>query len=480
MTEIRYVVLSDVHFGAQNSMLTSVVEKPGSPAATGRFEVAPDVPSPLLVAAMDGLRTLVAGQSQPPTLILAGDVLDLALSSDAVASTAFGCFVDLAFGGSTPLFGPSVYYLPGNHDHHLWEGAREAQYIKYLQDLAPGEPLEDPWHVTSLSADLQRPAGNDFLTALVKRRHGCRGVDIHHAYPNLALTDPSGRRCRIISHGHLTEPIYTLMSSLRDVLFPEQADRSPSIAQIESENFAWIDFFWSTLGRSGEVGTDVGLVYADLSSAADLDELAGNLAKSLVSRNHGPHWLRPLESALTVGITRREVRHLARSERGTPGLTLSAKSESGLRSYLEGPVLRQITEELGSVSDDVAFIFGHTHKPFVEQRQLTGYPQPVCIYNTGGWVVDTSAPALTQGAVAVLLDEELNVASLQFYRQNSAGGTDPVQVLALAEPGVNPLHDKLAAEVDPSAEPWRTVSDAAAQLIAQRYRLQATITAAKA
>ena len=90
MTEIRYVVLSDVHFGAQNSMLTSVVEKPGSTAATGRFEVAPDVPSPLLVAAMDGLRTLVAGQSQPPTLILAGDVLDLALSSDAVASTAFG------------------------------------------------------------------------------------------------------------------------------------------------------------------------------------------------------------------------------------------------------------------------------------------------------------------------------------------------------------------------------------------------------
>ncbi len=480
MTEIRYVVLSDLHFGAQNSMLTSVVERPRSPAAPQGFEVEPGTPSPLLVAALDGLRALVAGQSEPPTLILAGDVLDLALSSDAVASTAFGCFVDLAFGGASPLFGPSVYYLPGNHDHHLWEGAREAQYIRYLQDLPPGEPIEEPWHVTRLLADSQRPAGSDFISALVHRRPGCGQVEIHHAYPNLALVDPDSHRCRIISHGHLTEPIYTLMSSLRDLLFPEQADRSPSIAQIEAENFAWIDFFWSTLGRSGEVGTDVALVYADLSSAADLDELAGTLAKSLVSRNHGPRWLRPLESALTVAITRREVRHLARSERGTPGPTLSAKSESGLRRYLEGPVLKQITEELGAVSDDVAFIFGHTHKPFVEYRQLAGYPKPVSICNTGGWVVDTSAPALTQGAVGVLIDEELNVASLQFYRQNADGGTDPVQVLAPAEPGANPLHDKLAAEIDPSSEPWRTVSEAAAQLVAQRYRLQAAITEAQA
>ena len=51
--------------------------------------------------------------------------------------------------------------------------------------------------------------------------------------------------------------------------------------------------------------------------------------------------------------------------------------------------------------------------------------------------------------MAILLDDELNTASLQFYRQESSGGTEPVRVLAPADPGDNPLHDLLASEIDP-------------------------------
>ncbi len=36
------------------------------------------------------------------------------------------------------------------------------------------------------------------------------------------------------------------------------------IWEIEKENFAWIDFFWSTLGRSGNMGSDVELIYEKL------------------------------------------------------------------------------------------------------------------------------------------------------------------------------------------------------------------------
>ena len=55
-------------------------------------------------------------------------------------------------------------------------------------------------------------------------------------------------------------------------------------------------------------------------------------------------------------------------------------------------------DDLGEVGDDVGFIFGHTHKPFVLDRQLAGYPSPVRISNTGGWVVDTSTPAPPRAA----------------------------------------------------------------------------------
>jgi len=484
VTQIRFVVLSDLHFGAENSLMTSVVEHPpgaASGAAAGAagpepYEPAPTTPSPVLTAVTDALRTLAARQDDPPTLILAGDVLDLALSSDAVAATAFEGFVDAAFGQTPRLFADTVYYLPGNHDHHLWESAREAQYIGYIEELAPGVPIGEPWHVTGLLPTSLRPTKGGLMQTLIRRRPGGQDVTVLVAYPNLALVTPDGRRCRVVSHGHFSEPIYSLMSQMRNLLFPGQRDpEGLSIAGLEAENFAWIDFFWSTLGRSGEVGSDIGLVYADLSSAADLDELSSNLVHSLVARNHGPHWLRPVESAIMTAITRREVNHVARSERGTPGETLSAKSQSGLRVYLEGPVLRQIVQDMGNVGDDVGFIFGHTHKPFVFERQLAGYPKPVRISNTGGWVVDTSAPALSQGAVAVLLDDELNCASLQFYRQATGGGTDPVQVLAPADPGDNPLHDMLAAEIDPGAGVWRAVSEEAARLIPQRHQLQAEL-----
>ena len=307
MADIRYVVLSDLHFGAENSVLTSVVENPA-----GRFQADPGTPSPLLSAMLAGLRHLTADQETPPTLVLAGDVLDLALSPDAVADTAFERFVDLAFAGASRIFAPAIYYVPGNHDHHLWEGAREAQYISYLRELAPERALDPPWHTTGLLSERQPPwTTNDLMSTLVQRRPGCADVAVRVMYPNMALTTSDGERCRIVSHGHFTEPIYTLMSQLRQMLFPDEraAARPPSIATLEQENFAWIDFFWSTLGRSGDVGTDVGLVYADLSSPQDLNALAGNLVRGMFAKSHAPagcspsrpRW-RPWLSAMKFGI----------------------------------------------------------------------------------------------------------------------------------------------------------------------------------
>jgi hypothetical protein len=484
MPEIRYVVLSDLHFGAENSLLTSVVESPdgvtdGNPDG---FTADPTTPSPLVGAVLAGLRHLTAGQPEPPTLILAGDVLDFALSPDAVAATAFEGFVDLAWCGPERVFAPAVYYLPGNHDHHLWEGAREAQYIRYLRELAPDQPMAPPWHTTGMLPERQPPwTASDLLSTLIQRRPGAADVAVRVVYPNLALTAADAHRACIISHGHYTESIYTLMSQLRGILFPDQGRGAlPSVATLEVENFAWIDFFWSTLGRSGDVGTDVGLIYADLSNPAALDILARNLVRGALGRGHGREWTRPVELALANALVRREVRHMANSERSTPDVTLSPKSRLGLRDYLEGPLRRQIVEDLGAVPADVTFIFGHTHKPFVEEWSVLGYPKTVRIHNTGGWVVDSAQPAPSQGGVAVLIDDDLNAASLQFYRQTGDGGTAAVQVLAPADPrGANALHAHLAAAIRPEDEPWRTVSSAAADLLAWHHRIQAALLNAK-
>jgi hypothetical protein len=473
MTDIRYVIVSDLHFGAENSVMTALAERPPTRTDTG-FTAEPQQPSPVLTEFVSGLRELTRGQDKPPTLILAGDILDLALSPDEVAAMVFRLFAHLAFDDGPPVFDPVVHYVPGNHDHHEWEIARESQYVTYAVAQPPQAALDAPWHTTKLVPGAERPtATSSLLTGLTRvQARGDSRIEVRVSYPNLALRTADGRRSLIVSHGHFTESIYTLMSRLRNILFPSQGTSVPTdIERLEEENFAWIDFFWSTLGRSGEVGTDMGLIYADLVSPQDVDALVHNLIAAMLAKGKGPAWLHPAESAVLNAIFKREANHVARSERGTPTVTLSAAGQAGLREYLEGPVRNQLREEWGDVPPEVTFVYGHTHKPFNDRWAVLGYPSPVRIANTGGWVVDTATPAPVQGGVAVLVNDDLETASLQFYRQ----GTGPVPVRFLPPPaGEQPSawQAELESRVDPAAEPWATLSRQAAEVAAQRHRLQ--------
>src|ERR1700757_812672 len=194
MTDIRYVILSDLHFGAENSVLTALNERPASADDTG-FSVDPQRPSPLLSGLVDGLRELTRGQDRPPTLILAGDILDLALSFDAECAMVFRLFAHLAFSDGSPAFDPVIHYVPGNHDHHEWEITRENQYVTYVCGQSANAQLAGPWHTTKLEPDAENPlAGSALLTGLA-RKAGSAGVKVEVSYPNLALRTANGRRC---------------------------------------------------------------------------------------------------------------------------------------------------------------------------------------------------------------------------------------------------------------------------------------------
>ncbi len=481
MADIRFVIMSDLHFGAENSLMTSLTETAATAGSTG-FTTDRSTASPALEGLLTCLGHIVEGQSTPPTLVLAGDVLDLALSPDAESATVFCHFARLAFGPPRPLFAPVVYFLPGNHDHHMWEVSRESQYVEYLVGCSNIEPLREPLHVTGLRPDDQSPhVLSRWMNALLHREVPTAGAEVRVAYPNMALQRAGIDRTVVISHGHFTESIYTLMSQLKDILFPNQrAGRFDDISLWEAENFAWIDFLWGTLGRSGQVGFDLGFVYADLSSVAALDALVANLTGALLAKGKGPAFVHPIEARIVNTIFRHEANRVARSERGTPGVTLTPKGQAGLRTYLEGPVCAQVKEELGQMTGNVSFVYGHTHKPFVDRWTLTGFPAPVDIFNTGGWVVDTATPDPAQGGAVVLVDDDLDVASLQFYRQSTGPSVSPVQVLGGAsEAPAGSLPAELAARIDPAKEPWASFTAGVTTLAAQRHRLQAALAAVR-
>src|SRR3972149_1096449 len=119
MPDIRYVCLSDMHLGEEDSLLTNL--KTDSP------EIDPTQPSQVMKQLIECLRYIISqneNKGEKPTLILNGDIPELALTTDNQAAMVFERFIELIMPPREELFG-RIIYIPGNHDHHLWEIARE-------------------------------------------------------------------------------------------------------------------------------------------------------------------------------------------------------------------------------------------------------------------------------------------------------------------------------------------------------------------
>jgi len=470
MADIRYVCLSDTHFGAYNSLLTNL--------KIAQAETSPLKPSPVLRQLVNCLREISSlNQNQKPTLVLNGDILELALATTNEAAMAFMRFLELVIPeDGDPLF-EDIVFVPGNHDHHLWEMDRETQYLNHISRIEPGNRLPIPWHATNIfetGNTVTVPAS--FLMGLVTRLPHLRRKKklITSFYPNYGVTNSNGSRAVLFHHGHFIEDLYKLMSNLRSLLYP---DREPPRLpwDIEAENFAWIDFFWSAMGRSGGVGEDIGLLYEQMRDEDQRERLLHNLSTSLAERYDLPGWGDWMETRLLDWVFDLVAKRVTNMERlQTEDKPLSRDAQRGLWSYVEGPLKEQMDHERrGDTPSDVTFVFGHTHKPFANDYNFNGYPEWVSTYNTGGWVVDNVDPAPVHGAAVVLLDEDLNGASIRLYNEASDAGDYRVRVEQASHPGEpdNPLYEKLAENVDPDEDPWAAFSDLAATTVHKRAEL---------
>jgi hypothetical protein len=234
----------------------------------------------------------------------------------------------------------------------------------------------------------------------------------------------------------------------------------------EAENYAWIDFFWSTMGRSGDIGTDLELIYDKLQSKKQVAVLTSSLASSAVKtwgKKYLPRWL---QRSVVKWALDKTLGQAAARERHKTDDPLSADGWEGLKAYMQGPLREQILEERKhNMPLAVSFIYGHTHKPFEEDMQFYGYYGWTSVYNSGGWVVDTPTVWPVHGGAVILVDEDHNVVSLRMYNEAENAGEYAVKVEAAAPSGgvANPLLERVRALVDPSRNPWRTFSDTVAR-----------------
>jgi hypothetical protein len=451
-----------MHFGAGNSVLTNLID--------GSIDTDPTRPSPVLLHLVDCLRELLGKNETAvkPSLILNGDIMELALATDNKAAMAFQRFIELIMPPSgDPLFDKTIYYIPGNHDHHLWETARETQYAEFISKQKPGDLLDEPWHTTRLFDPT--PLSATFMNGIINMYPHLKemGVFVTAVYPNLGLLKGDRRKCVIFTHGHFTESIYLLMTELMSMFFPNRP-KPTLIWDIEAENFAWIDFFWSTMGRSGAAGSDVETIYDRLQDPAQIEGLVETFLESLLARHNRHHAFDHLAAQSLSKLLSRFLNRVAATERGDTGGVLSQDGRAGLKAYIEGPLGAQILlENDQTMPSELTFVFGHTHKPFEEDSHFDGAPYWTSVYNSGGWVVDTPTPAPTSGAAAILIDEDLNAASLRMYNQSVNPDGYHVAVRAAAHDGSseNPLLRRLSSIIDPSRDPWKSFSETVANMV---------------
>ncbi len=446
---VRWVCLSDLHLGALNSVLTAV--------AVDGESVDKSVPSPVLTALCDGLRTL-APTGDPPELVILGDLFELALSSTDQAAATFAHLVrGLRPGEVGAAVSPLLRFVPGNHDHHLWRRARGEWYLDHIETLPAAQELPPEAYVTSLLPAHQRlPVRDRLIELLASRAETGAKVSVEQSYPNVGMASASGERVVVLSHGHFIEPLYRAMSGLTAV-FGRGTPGSPSLESLEAHNGPWIDFFWSSMGDAAGFSTVARGLYESLQSEEAIEAELAAIRRTIARRPEG-HLRHHLEGLFAAEALGELLKRSFKRERHVADV-LSDTADSGLRDFLSGPVAKQVGEEVGSPREAV-FVFGHTHKPFTETRTVARLAPSVSVVNTGGWVVDSPVPEPNKGASVVLVDDRLDVAVLRVYDQ----GTGPAAVRLETLPGEedNPLVGELRELVDPGRDPWLALAQAAA------------------
>ncbi len=406
---------------------------------------------------------LKASKADPVRLILLGDLLDLQFSPrEDAADTAIRFLTPLASSGH---FEPEILATAGNHDHALWTDARagmEAAQVGKGSQTAPC-PAATP------AFDKTPSAQSRLLNAVLDASGFGQVHDFR--YPNIAFENKS--RTVVLHHGHFIESEYALMSHLKDAV----ADKSRahlSAEELSAENAGWIDFFWSTTGDALGIGRKAETFYQKMLTSVGFrnisDKASRKIAKAMADKVPFGGRLNVQEAmriAAQVGLDL-SAGAFRDTERFGEVHALSASGREGLETYLTGAVAGLPRKQLNATSD-LTFVFGHTHKPFSERMAVEGYKAPVKVFNTGGWTLNGPRFDTQEGASLVLIDDDLNTASLRLFMTPRNGVVPPVHVDVFTDnDGARKFKAEIEAWLENSKTEWRALT----QAVSNAYRVR--------
>ena len=404
---IKYIVLSDLHLGEKDSLFTPSQKEH----------------NPLLDAFTKSLQTLVASNSDDdlPTMVLNGDILGLSFSTYQESLTVFDQFVKALTVDHKIC--KQIAYIPGNHDHHIWQLAMESQYRRKLEQRNATDLIPSMDRISF--AIYEDGVKSEFIEAFVNGNQSMQ-TELKVLYPNMIIPSTGPNQPYVlIHHGHFAERTYHFISNSLQSLYPE-ASGPLTLEELEADNGAWINFAFSELGRSGAAGEKFEKLMNTLSSIEMFDEQSGELSENVAKALDYPYI--PFH-AVEKFLTRRLIQNIAekiRSERYQAGTVCSEEAMEGLTAYLERYCVPQMKIS-GWQGEATTLIWGHTHKPFSKRTCTASYDQ-LKVVNTGGWVLPEE-PKPTHGGSITLIDDKNEVVDLRIWNDSEHGGNMQFRVI---------------------------------------------------
>lgn|GEM_PF-1686144 len=396
--EPKHIILSDLHLGEEDGLLTPL-DSSGGPD--------PGITPLLWEHLADLLEEITRNNKERPSLILLGDVVEFALSDPITAQRLFFQFISYLT-KDRHLF-QRIIYIPGNHDHRVWELAKYAQYVSYVNRKGYGVLNDRPWNRTKCVVSKDYHYVRPWFWEKIENEK----IDLRILYPNYCITNEGTNRILLLHHGHFLESIYLFLSYLRSIIFG--IPLPDSVERLEEENHPWVEFLFSSFGFTGELGKDVETFYDMLQSPKKMEMLmfdsGKRLANMFLHNSVGQRFLKKILPYILKAATR-FIYDVA--ERYKHQEILGEKLLNNLKWYIKGPLRSQVMEELEEKGYELEmfqkciFTFGHTHKPFYRELNLGFFPS-LELYNLGSFVVDTPFPSEAYGTGIGIVDENLNM-----------------------------------------------------------------------
>lgn len=364
-------------------------------------------------------------------LVLNGDTLDFSINSFDDSCRKARPFFEAI---QRDNLAEKIILIPGNHDKQIWDVVEWERHVtmrmqQHLdpEDFTRTQPalIGDDMRSLVLPGVSPKPGasgpGGLFLEGLFPSSASSIGIIV--AYPNLYIKTSADTY--IVTHGHMLEPAWVLLSELMADYPPirKETNNHVGLHELEELNKPLSDLICSAIGQGGPVSDVFYQIQVDAKNgkADELKRLLDCLLPKLDALVELPWYAEGLDNALLFALKKVAFAIVEKGKNSRYDSEFCDHQPVRDRFARFYRASAEQAREVFHLGPPNRVIFGHTHEPIgakspkiVTAKELPQLDfraikdQELRLYNSGGWLKDVTG----KSADVFFFDDSGNLTSV--------------------------------------------------------------------